>query len=82
MSNLIALLTFEISYRSFSDDSSTSIADLRTIKKEIGMKVTLAAKDAGDDDWKIIASKNPLKRNLNCRINTPQVCIFWVIFQF
>lgn len=71
MSNLIALLTPDINYRSLSYAVNSS--DLRKIKGEIGMNVTLAAKDAQDDDWKIIASKDKLKRTLNCEILTEKV---------
>lgn len=63
------MLVPEINYRNYGRPSS----DPRNLNASILLRITLAAKDVKDRDWKIITRKDQLKRTLNCKIASGKV---------
>lgn len=69
------MLVPEINYRNYGQPSSNN----RKLNATLMLKITLAAKDIDDRDWKIIAQKDKLKRSLRCKLTASQAscCILY-----
>ena len=71
MSNLIGIINPDFTFRKY-----TNVKGPLNIDTVIDMKVVLAVKNIGNEEWKVYARKDNLKRYLKCLINSQNVCHF------